>query len=244
MNTYERIKLVHALIGAVALIAFWVTALAVKGSLVHRRAGKFYLLSLIVVMLSILPFVGISVMARRGSHVILYSYLLLVNSTAAWLSWRSIRDQGDIKHFTGTFFRGLAIAVAVFGIFVLYISTTASTVPRALFLGGLSTVGVIAGSNMLLLARNARSDKQRPDKQWWLSQHLNGAALNFAAAHGSFVSIGLASLLPDLRGPWMIALSQNAVLVLALVLRLWIGRYYFSPARSVRLLQRATSVLH
>jgi hypothetical protein len=238
MNTYERIKLIHGMIGAVALIAFWVAALARKGELVHRRAGKVFFISLVFVMLSTVPFIAISVIQRRPAHVLLYVYLILVNATAVYLSWRSIRNKRDFKYFTGPLFRGLAIAVALLGIAVLGLSTTAKTTPQALFQAGLSTIGIVVGSNMLMLARSAT-----PDKQWWLSQHLNGAAVNFAAAHGSFVSIGLASLLPEFRGPWMVSLSSNAVLVLALVGRLWIGRYYFKPARSVRLLQRAMSIL-
>ena len=78
MNTYERIKLVHATVGAVALIAFWVAALARKGGSVHRRAGKVYLVSLICVMLTTLLFIGLSVIERRSPQVIWLSYLLLV----------------------------------------------------------------------------------------------------------------------------------------------------------------------
>jgi hypothetical protein len=239
MNTYEKIKVVHGMIGSVGLIAFWVTALARKGELLHRRAGKVYLISLAVVMISTLPFMAISVIQGHPTHVMLYAYLIIVNATASYLSWRSIRNKRDFNHFTGPLFRGLAITVALFGVAVLCLSTTANTVPQGLFWAGLSTVGMVSGSNMLMLARNAK-----PDKQWWLSQHMNGAALNFAAVHGSFVSIGMASLLPEFRGPWMIAFSQNAVLVTALVLRLWMGHRYFKPARSVRLLQRATSILN
>jgi hypothetical protein len=228
MNTYEKIKLVHAAVGAVALIAFWVAGLARKGGSVHRRAGKVYLLSLLFVMLTTLPFIGLSVIERRSPQVILLSYLLLITTTAIYLSWRSIRNKRDVKHFTGLLFRGLATAVALFGIVVLCLSTIASSAPRSVFLAGVSMVGIITGSNMLMLARTATADKQ-----WWLRQHLNGAALNFAATHASFAGIGLAGLLPELKGPWMHSLTQNGVLVLALVLRLWIGRRYFRPARKL-----------
>ena len=105
MNTYEKIKLVHMTIGAVALIAFWVAAIARKGGPVHRAAGKVYLLTLICVMVSTLPFVAVSASEGRVSQVMLLSYLLLITLTAAWLTWRSIRDRRDsltsTRHYQG-----------------------------------------------------------------------------------------------------------------------------------------------
>ena len=221
MNTYEKIKLVHMTIGAVALIAFWVAAIARKGGPVHRAAGKVYLLTLICVMVSTLPFVAVSASEGRVSQVMLLSYLLLITLTAAWLTWRSLRDRRDFSRFTGIFFRGLATAIALFGAVILCLSTTTGSASRSVFLAGVSLIGIITGSNMLMLSRTGGADKR-----WWLAQHLNGAAINFAATHASFFGIGLARLLPELRGNWLHTFSQLSILALALVLRIWIGPRY------------------
>jgi hypothetical protein len=238
MSTYENIKLIHMSVGAVALIAFWVAALSRKGGPVHRAAGTFYLLSLICVMASTLPFVAVAVIEGRAAQVMLLSYLLMVTLTAAWLTWRSVRDRRDFTRYTGILFRGLGTVIALLGVVILYLSTTAGSAARSVFLAGASLVGIISGSNMLMLARSGSADKR-----WWLAQHLNGAALNFAATHASFFGIGLVKLMPEFRGPWLPTLSQLTILALALVLRLWIGRRYFRMARLKQISSEPLSVI-
>jgi hypothetical protein len=221
MSTYEKIKMFHMAIGAVALVAFWIAALARKGGPAHRAAGKFYLLTLMCVMVSTLPFLALSVIEGRAEQVMLLSYLLLITVTAAWLSWSAVRDKRDFRRFTGLFFRGLATAIALFGVVILSLSTTTGSAARSVLLIGFSLVGIITGSNMLMLARSDIADKR-----WWLAQHLNGAALNFAATHASFFGFGFVKLLPELSSPWLRTFSQLSILALALTLRLWAGRLY------------------
>lgn len=140
--------------------------------------------------------------------------------TAAWLTWgSSIREKRDLKRFPGVVFRSLAAAIALLGFTVLCLSTTVGSGARAVFLAGISSVGLITGSNMLMLARRGPVNHR-----WWLAQHLNGATLNFAATHGSFFGIGLVKLLPVLPGEWLHTFSQLSIIVLAFVLRVYIGR--------------------
>src|SRR5262245_21413837 len=230
MSTYEKIKLLHMAVGTVALVAFWVAALARKGGSTHRTAGKFYLLTLICVTVSTWPMIAVSIIDGRTAQTVLLSYLNLITVTAAWLSWRCVRDKRDFARFNGVILRSLAAAIAIFGLVILYLSTTTSSAARSVLMVGFSLLGIITGSNMLILARNNGADKR-----WWLAQHLNGATINFAATHASFFGFGLARLLPELSGPWLRTSSQLSILALAFALRLWIGHAYFKPARSKRI---------
>ena len=45
----------HALIGTIALVTFWTAALVKKGTPLHKRVGKVYLLAMIGVVLTAMP---------------------------------------------------------------------------------------------------------------------------------------------------------------------------------------------
>jgi hypothetical protein len=179
-----------------------------------------------------MPMIVVGMTRGRWASVILLSYVNLIAATAAWLTWRAIRDRRDLGTFTSPFFRGLALAMVVFAVVILALSTTTGSVARSVLLTGFSMVGIVTSTNMLTLAgsRNAA-------RRWWLAQYLNGVTLNFAATHASFFGFGLARVLPELSGPWMRTVSQLSILGLALMLRLWIGRRYLrsQPIEAVNL---------
>jgi hypothetical protein len=218
-SLYQKILLVH----------FWVAALAPKGGRVHRRAGKTYLAGLVGILCTTVPI--IAVQARRGRvvTVVLLTYLFLVVVTAIWLTWRSIRQRRDFERFTKFGFRVLGAALLTSGCVVFALSFAAGSLSRTIFMAGLSSIGIVTGTNMWLLVRRGGSDRR-----WWLRQHLNGAAIAFAATHASFFSLGLRKLLPALSGAWMHTSTQLAIVALALVLRLWLGPRYLMRILPVR----------
>ena len=62
MTAYQLTALMHSGLGVAALVTYWVAALAKKGSVPHKLAGKLYLL----VMLGLLvPAVPLSLRHRR-----------------------------------------------------------------------------------------------------------------------------------------------------------------------------------
>lgn len=42
MTAYEFVRYLHASLGAIALLTFWIAGLSAKGSPRHRLAGKIY----------------------------------------------------------------------------------------------------------------------------------------------------------------------------------------------------------
>ena len=46
MDYYDVVKSAHGVIGALALVTFWLSGLSRKGGSVHRASGKVYLLAM------------------------------------------------------------------------------------------------------------------------------------------------------------------------------------------------------
>ena len=99
----------------VALVSFWIAALAAKGGDLHRRSRKVYLLALIGVMtLSSLMVAGRALQGDPGAAVFL-AFLISLVGTASWLMWFSIRFKHDAGRLHGSSYRGLASWLVIAG---------------------------------------------------------------------------------------------------------------------------------
>jgi hypothetical protein len=222
MDLYQFGRTLHVSVGVVTLGTFWIAALARKGSVVHRRAGSIYLLSLVAILAT--SFVMLVARLRHGdaSTAAFIAFLTVYVGTSAWLARASIRSKGDPALLIGPFYRllaslNLAAGVLMIGLFLI---------TRIALILVLSTVGLVMGTAMWrMVLRGPR------DHRWWLEQHMNAATANFGATHGSFLSLAVASIVPALRHPLTSALVNAAVIVLALALRIWLGRRYLGSRR-------------
>ncbi len=215
LDLFDLGRKLHSLAGTLAQAAFWVAALAAKGGMTHRRAGKIYLRALLgVLALSTLMVAGKAVQGDAEAAIFL-AFLISMVGTASWLMWFAIRYRRDPERLVGGLYRSLAswLLIAGGGVFVLGLR---SGRPLMMFL---SLLGVGFGANMwrLALARD-RSDR------FWLAQHMNGATLNFIATHDSFIALGIGSVVPELRQPVSRMLVAAGVTVTALLLRSWLGK--------------------
>ena len=210
MDLFELGRVLHGSAGLVALVAFWIAALAAKGGDVHRRAGRIYLLALIGVMtLSSLMVAARALQGDAGAAVFLV-FLISMVGTASYLMWFSIRHKHDEVRLHGLVYRALASWLIAAGVALLALGISRG-VPLMMLL---STLGLAFGVNMWRLAM-----VRVRDRRWWLGQHLNGAMLNFIATHDSFVALGIGSVLPELRQPVARMLIAASVITTGLVLR-------------------------
>ena len=220
MELFNLGVLLHSSVGTVALASFWTAALARKGSRVHRTAGKILLLSLIGVM----TFATLQVAARLQTGnlagALLYLFLISLVATACWLTWFSVRHQRDPARLTGAVYRTLASWLVIVGA-IVFSTGVATERPLTMFL---ALLGLGFGANMWRLALKPASGPQ-----WWRAHHMNGAMMNFIACHDSFLTIGLASVLPEIRQPYPRMTVAVTVTVVAIVLRVWLARH--EPAR-------------
>jgi hypothetical protein len=223
MDTFDVGRLLHSAVGILALINFWVAALAAKGSDRHRRAGKVYLLALIGVMaLSLLMVAG---QALRGepAQAIFFMFLISMVGTASWLMWFSVRYHRAGSQLTGVTYRVLASWLVLAGAALFTLGVVRSA-PLTMFL---SLLGLGFGANMWRLALSDGRDERS-----WLSHHMNGAMLNFIATHDSFTALAIGSLLPVLREGTPRMLVAVGVTATAIALRIWFGLRYGPRNRS------------
>jgi hypothetical protein len=223
MDLYSFGRTLHVSVGVVTLATFWIAALAKKGSTLHRRAGAIYLISLIAILATSSMMLVARLRVGDASTAAFISILIVFIGTSAWLAWSSIRYKRSLALLTGRVFKLLASLNLVAGVLMVGLFFVARF-PLILIL---SSVGFVLGTTMWRLAlRGPR------DRRWWLEQHMNAAAVNFAATHDSFLSLAVGSVVPVLREPWPRALIAVSVLSLALVLRIWLGRLYLRFHRS------------
>ena len=219
----RKIELIaHLVPGMVALATYWVAALARKGSVPHRLAGKAYLLAMVALLVPAIP---LSWRALRhfdlGFGIFLF-YLLLITATALWQGWTAIRFKREFSRYAGPGFRALAWANLVAGVGVLGLGIA---LRQPIFIG-FSLPGLLGGRSMLRLARTGPAHPR-----WWMGEHLGAMLACGVATHISFLSIGLPRLLPGLAGEGLRVFAWLAPLAVALVLQRWLARKYLpTPA--------------
>ena len=221
---YQSIIHIHTLIGFSALISFWVAALSKKGRRVHRFAGKIYLVSTIVILASIIPMIITKAQEGNIAFCILLGYLFFIVLTASFVTWHSIRNKKAPATYYNGFLKLLASFLFVYALAILVLGLLAGSFLQLVF----SSVGLVLGGSVW----RSYWIKERP-ANWFLAQHMNGVAVNFAATHGSFLRFGLASFLPIPDSPELNTFTQTSMIVLAFLLRIWLGKKYLSKRKII-----------
>jgi hypothetical protein len=222
MELFDWGRLLHSGVGTLALVSFWVAGLAQKGSPVHRRAGRVYLISLVGVMGFATLMVAARVQGGQHASALFFAYLISIVASASWLTWFSVRRRREPERLVGTTYRALATWLVAIGI-VVFATGVARGSALTMFL---ALLGLGVGAHMwrLALARVR-------DCNWWRAHHLNGAMLSFIAVHDSFLTIGLGTLIPEVRAGVPRMLVAVGVTTIALALRAWFARREHGAAR-------------
>ena len=210
---------IHALVGSAALISFWIASLSRKGSPIHKSAGRIYLLSMCMVLLTSVPIVLHFYHQGDFKRALTLVYLFFVTLSAMIMLFFSIRRQASLAGYRNALYKSFAIFMTAFGLFIFSLGLQTPLLVERLLTFGFASIGIVIGVSMSQLAW-ARS----VDRHWWLRQHLNGAMVAFAATHASFLGLGLKKLIPVLAGDWMHTITQLSAIGLAYLLRIYLGR--------------------
>ncbi len=195
--------------------------LTVKGSERHRRRGRWFFASLVPVGLT----VGAMLVVRSfdPARLVQFGYLLLCLCTVGLVGWTSIRWKRQLERFRGTHFRVLGPAMAAGGAVVLA-AGIASRQPLAVIL---SSIGLVFGTAMIRFAR-----ERRPlHPKWWLGWHLSAVLLLSSAVHGTVLAVIWRSVVDANGFDTAQLVTQPGTLLLALALRVRIGRQRGVPLR-------------
>jgi uncharacterized membrane protein len=227
MDHYDLVKFAHAGIGALALLTFWLSGLARKGSPLHKASGKIYLLAMTGILISALPMTVAFYTRQHPVAAAFLAYLLVITATSVWCSWRAIRDKRDWIRYTGPVYRTLMVLNGLSGLAIAYIGLVVTN-QMALIFTAFSLIGIMNAIRMWRFQRQAATEPR-----WWLKEHIGAMIGNGVATHIAFLSIGLPKLLPMLSGP----LLQNAAwlgpLSLSIIAGVYLNRKYMKPKASI-----------
>ncbi len=217
MTAYQLLLATHVAAGTVALVAFWTAAAVRKGSPLHRRVGQTFLLAMLGVVLTSIPFAVIFLMQGRTGIGVFFAYLVVITSTALWSGWRAIRSKRDVRGYLTPSYRALAWVNIVSGAVVFAIGIAMQSV----LLGVFSWIGILVGIGML---RQLRAPPTA--RNWWLKEHYSAMIASGIATHIAFLGLGLTRLLKpfDIVPPQ--ELAWFAPVAIAIAARIYLDRKY------------------
>lgn len=187
---YQALLKSHMIAGLLALPIFWIPALAKKGSPIHRRAGRWFLILMAFVAATGLPLALRFVAMGQFVAGTFLAYLFVITATALATAWYALKLKRDYRKYYGRAYQALAFMNLAVGLTVLYLGLSNGTVLLTLF----SFIGISAGVSMIMRRRFLASNE--PESTWWLQEHLGGMLGAGIAAHVAFGAFGLNRIWP------------------------------------------------
>jgi hypothetical protein len=180
-SLYSSLVAIHGLTGLVALISFWLAGFARKGSPLHLRSGRVYLLAMLGIVITALPMSAYFFVRDRPGIGTFLLYLVVITATSMWLGYRAIRMKRGKPQFYGRSYAwvgGFNVATAAI---VLTVGISTSNP----LLIGFSAIGALLGGGML-----RRLWRPIEAGNWWLQEHYGAMIGCGAATHVAFLAIG------------------------------------------------------
>ncbi len=217
MTAYQLLLAAHVAAGTVALVTFWTAAAVRKGSHLHRRVGQAFLLAMLGIVLTAVPFAVIFLMEGRYGIGVFFGYLVVITYTAISSGWRAIRNKRDVRGYLTPYYRGLAWVNIGSGALVFAIGIAIQSVLLSVF----CWIGIFAGIGML---RQLRAPPTA--RNWWLKEHYSAMIGSGIATHVAFLGLGLTRLLKpfDIVPPQ--ELAWFAPIAIAIAARMYLDRKY------------------
>lgn len=208
-NLFQSLRWMHIAAGGLALILFWIPAIARKGGKTHVRAGWFYVACMSVVVVTALAMSGMAftmpLSVRRITQTLspaelanflrgqrlsatFLAYLAGVTLASGWQGIWALRTKREPKAMRTAFGVALNVAVLLAGLTVLVLGIKYGSGP----LIGLSPIGpLIASGNLRYMLRGPQSRMH-----WWY-EHLSSMIATGIAGYTAFIVFGGARLLPS-----------------------------------------------
>lgn len=185
-TAYQSLLLAHGLSGSVALVTFWIAAFARKGTPLHLRAGKIYMIAMLGIVVTAIPMAAIIATRGKPGIATFLGYLVVITATGLWLGWNAIKRKRDQTRFRDTTYLAVALSNLVVSAVVFAVGMHMSQV----LLMGFSAIGAITGAQMLM-----RRLRPMATARWWLKEHYSAMIGCGVATHIAFLAIGLDRLI-------------------------------------------------
>jgi hypothetical protein len=208
-SLFQSLRWVHIAAGSIALILFWIPAIAPKGGKLHTRAGWFYVACMSVVVLTAFAMSGLAFtipltirrIARPLSPAELadflrnqrifatfLAYLAGVTLAAGWQGIWAVETRREPRKMRTAFSLALNAAIVLGGLTVLILGIRFGSGP----LIGLSPIGPLIGAGNLRFLLKGPQTRMH----WWY-EHLGSMIGTGIAGYTAFVVFGGARLLPS-----------------------------------------------
>lgn len=223
-TVYESLLLVHGLCGLIALVAFWIAALAKKGAPLHIKVGKTYLLAMLGIVITALPMSVMIGMRGKPGIATFLAYLVVITATGMWVGRRAIMRKRDQAGFRDAAYLWVAVLNLLASVVVLAVGLRMSQP----LLMGFSMIGMIGGVQMLV-----RRARPMSAARWWMKEHYAAMVGCGVATHIAFLAIGLDRMIRavgmDPPG-WYHLIAWFLPLMLSFVAVGWLNRKYMAKA--------------
>ena len=224
--THDSAVATHMIVGTLGLLAYWGVLFTLKGSAVHRAAGRATFSLLLLVVLSVGPLLLLRAGPFDPGRIVQFTYLGLCLATVVTIGWTAIRWKHSPERFRGLHFKVLGPVLLLLGAIVLAAGARRGD-PVAMVL---SWVGLAYGAAMVHFAWT----RAPLHPAWWMNWHLNAVCGLFTAVHGTLLAVVWRELVEPDAGPWTNAAFHVGVLAVAVAMRLWIGHKRNVPLRFTR----------
>lgn len=223
-TVYRSLLLAHGLCGLVALVTYWIAAFAKKGSPLHVRIGKTYMLAMLGIVITAAPMAIITALQGKPGIATFLAYLVVITATGMWLGRRAIKRKSDQNAFRDNAYLTVAVLNLMASAAVFAVGWQMS---QALLMG-FSAVGAITGVQMLM-----RRARPLAETRWWLREHFAAMIGCGVATHIAFLSIGLSRLIRAVGidpPSWYSLIAWFLPLSLSFVVGAWLNRKYMPKA--------------
>lgn len=209
-SLFQSLRWVHIVAGSIALILFWIPAIAPKGGRLHIRAGWFYVVCMSVVVLTAFTMSGLAFtipltirrIARPPSPAELadflrnqrifatfLAYLAGVTLASGWQGIWAVESKREPRKMRTPFSVALNAAIILGGLLVLVLGIRYGSGP----LIGLSPIGPLIGANNLRYLLRGPQTRMH----WWYA-HLGSMIGTAIAGYTAFLVFGGARLFPSM----------------------------------------------
>jgi len=185
-SIYRVIAVLHFSVGTIALLTFWLAAVARKRRGLHTQVGRVYVWAMQAIVVTGVPLALAAFL--RGKPVLgtFLIYLAVLVTATITIAPRAVRLKHDYAAYRGGVFPWLAGALVLATLMTLITGLIAGTS----LLVGFSIAGTLASTGMIATLRRCNAAPG-----WWLREHFGAMIGNGVGTHIAFLSIGLNRLL-------------------------------------------------
>lgn len=185
MDSFEKFLLpIHIACGFLSIVIFWIPIFVKKGSNIHVKVGKLYMILMWIVVLTAAILSVENFMNGAYIGAAFLGFLTLITGNPLWYGIAILNQKKGLsesykkKHM---FFNGL---IVIAGILLLIYGITLNGHPQGILMIIFGILGISTGKEIITMQRNPEA------KSNWIEEHIAGMLTSGIAAYTAFAVFG------------------------------------------------------